>query len=91
MKPATLPLSCLPPAALEAAMRGGTESWGQWGSAEHHMLYVVDAVPSMRRRKCRCGCGRLKTHMVAANGVGLYWACEFSARRWAQRMNGRGG
>lgn len=77
----------LSPAALKAAMEGGTAQWGEWGSATHHVLYVEPAVPAMRRRKCRCGCGGKITHMAAANGVGLSWGCEMDTSRWVKLMN----
>lgn len=80
-------LNDLNPAALAAAMRGGTEAWGQRGSAMHHVLYVEPAVGNMRRRKCRlCSCGKRITHMAAANGVGLAWGCELSVHRWVKKM-----
>lgn len=82
-------LNKLSPAALGAAMRGGTELWGQRGSATHHVCYV-EAIKS--RRKCRCGCAQRKTHAGMANGVALTSGCELSVRRWvrAQQRQGEG-
>ena len=56
----------------------------KYGNARHHRRYKVEAVPAMKRRKCRCGCERRITHMGAANGVGLYWGCELSVARWVR-------
>jgi hypothetical protein len=62
----------LSPAALKAAMEGGTEAWGQHGSILRHRLYVE---PQDARGghylKCRCGCGRKAKFRLMANGV---WA-----------------
>ena len=65
-------LSKLSPAALAAAMRGGTDGWGQRGSAIEHVRYAEPAHPLMRRRKCHCGCGKRVTHTGMANGVALF-------------------
>lgn len=72
-------LNKLSPAALKAAMQGGTESWGQWGSSAHHARYAEE---HKSRRKCYCGCGRRQTHLGMCNGVGLICGCELSVRRW---------
>ena len=77
-------LANLSPAALKAAMEGGTAEWGQWGSAHHHQLYVEpigEEYPKRRRRLCHCGCRRKVTHRVAANGVTLSVGCEMRATR----------
>lgn len=77
-------LNNLGPEALRAAMRTGTERWGQHGSALLHALYVEPSTcPPRRRRKCRCGCGRKQTHALMANGVALSGGCELSMRRKA--------
>lgn len=73
-------------AAVRAAVEGGTEAWGQWASAERHIVYVEPASRAMRRRKCCCGCGRRITHHMAANGIALAWGCEFSAHQHAARV-----
>lgn len=75
-------LNNLPPEALKAAMIGGTESWGQWGSADQHIRYIQRA-PSALRRRCNCGCKRRASHSGMANGVCLTSGCELSMRRWA--------
>jgi hypothetical protein len=48
--------------ALSAAMKSGTKEWGEWGSAEHHVLYIE---PIFSRRKCRCGCKKRVTHRTS--------------------------
>jgi hypothetical protein len=76
-------LNELPPAALRAAMRGGTEGWGTWGSAALHVRYAQALSGPMRnRRMCRCGCGRKRTHMGMANGIALMGGCELVVARW---------
>lgn len=82
-------LNKLPPAALKAAMQTGTSSWGRYGSASEHALYIVEyqkPLPRKGRRKCRCGCKRYKTHYVAANGVCLASGCELEARRSLKKL-----
>lgn len=82
-------LGSLSPQALRAAMEGGTASWGEWGSARHHRLYVEpigDEWPMQKRRRCCCGCRKKVTHRVAANGVTLAARCEMDARRAAREM-----
>lgn len=83
-------LDSLSPQALQATMEGGTASWGQWGSADHHRLYVEPIGPEWpmrRRRRCTCGCHRKVTHRVAANGVTLSAGCEMDARRSAKELS----
>jgi hypothetical protein len=78
-------LSKLTPAALQAAMRGGTDGWGQRGSMVDHVLYVEPQ--DARRghyRKCRCGCGRRAKFRLMANGVCMMEGCELSMRRRAK-------
>lgn len=74
-------LNNLSPSALSAAIRGGTDNWGEWGSAEEHVRY---AEPIKSRRKCYCGCEGLITHNGMANGVSLIQGCELSINRWAR-------
>ena len=84
----------LSPAALSAAMRGGTATWGEWGSGERHILYVepIGAEPPKRKRRmCYCGCRRKDTHRLAANGVTLAMGCELEMRRIKRRWEPRGG
>lgn len=73
----------LPAPALKAAMRGGTEAWGEWGSARNHVRYAGPNRPQSRQR-CHCGCKRRATHIGMANGVGLIWACELRVARWVR-------
>lgn len=83
-------LNKLSPEALKAAMKGGTNSWGQWGSAEHHHMYVEELAKSNRRmriRKCYCGCGKRQTHGAFTNGVILMGGCELSCHRHAKEVN----
>lgn len=75
-------LSKLSRAALSAAMRGGTNAWGQYASAEKHIGYVEPQ--DARRghyRKCHCGCGKRAKFRAMFNGVCLYEGCEISAHR----------
>lgn len=76
-------LNKLPAPALRAAMATGTESWGSYGSALTHQLYVLPLPYRGRkgRRMCGCGCRKMATHYVAANGVGLASGCEMQAHR----------
>lgn len=78
-------LKDLSPAALSAAMRGGTDAWGQHGSAADHVRYS-EPLPKRpgARKKCHCGCGGRDTHIGMANGVGLAWGCELHIRRWVK-------
>lgn len=73
----------LSPAALSAAMRGGTQTWGQWASADDHIRYC-EPVEAASRRRCRCGCHRRATHRGMANGIALTSGCELSMRRWVR-------
>jgi len=77
-------LSALSPAALSAAMRGGTDDWGRTGSASDHIRYME---PMNSLRKCPCGCGGRATHLGMANGVGLISGCELRVRRWVKEAN----
>lgn len=79
-------LNKLSDAAREAAMRGGTASWGSWGSSEHHVRYM-EPVGSRERRRCGCGCKTRATHRGFANGVALVSGCELKVRRWVWTGN----
>ena len=80
----TLPhLNDLSPQALKAAMRGGMDAWGQWGSAHSHVLYAEPINPRFRRR-CSCGCKQRATHLGMANGICLVQGCELSIKRWVR-------
>jgi len=71
--------------ALSAAMRGGTEGWGQYGSSADHVRYSEPLERRRgRRRRCYCGCGRPVTHRGMANGVALACACELGIARWVR-------
>ncbi len=71
----------LTPAARSAAMRGGTDGWGQIGSATENIRYME---PVKSRRKCPCGCGGRRTHAGMANGLCLMGGCEMHVRRWVR-------
>lgn len=72
----------LSPQALRAAMRGGTDQWGTYGSSDAHVRYMEPIWPTWRRR-CPC-CKRRATHKRMANGVCLGTGCELSVRRWVK-------
>lgn len=75
----------LHPNALAAAMRGGTDGWGQRGSASDHVRYSLPIDKSdRRRRKCNCGCGKRSTHRGLANGVCLTEGCQMHIARWVR-------
>ena len=40
----------LSPAALKAAMQGGTDAWGQIGSATENVRYAEPIVPKSRKK-----------------------------------------
>ena len=73
----------LSPAALSAAMRGGTAGWGQIASAAEHVRYSQPVQPNSRR-KCHCGCGRRATHLGMANGMALASGCQLAIQRWVK-------
>jgi hypothetical protein len=79
-------LSKLPPKALAAAMKTGTEEWGQRASIFDHAMYVE---PQTARKghylKCRCGCGGKAKFRAMANGICMGEGCELSMHRWAKR------
>lgn len=80
-------LNNLSPHALKAAILGGVEDWGKWGSMDRHLLY---AEPQDARRghyrKCRCGCGGKARFRLMANGVCMGEGCELSIRREARAL-----
>lgn len=76
-------LKALSRPAISAAMRGGTELWGQWGSQSDHVRYAEPIDPRARQR-CSCGCKRRATHKGMANGVCLRSGCDLSIRRWVK-------
>lgn len=76
-------LNDLAPNELSAAMRGGTEAWGEIGSSERHVRYALPQLPK-KRRKCSCGCGQRAIHRGLANGMCLTDGCELRIRRWVR-------
>lgn len=83
-------LNKLSPPALKAAMKDGTSSYGTWGSATEHTLYVEALPPeyvNRHWRMCRCGCRKRARYAAKGNGVALASGCEFSMRRWVGEMN----
>lgn len=76
-------MNALSKAARSAAMRGGTDGWGQVASASDHVRYAELVRPRSRRRcSCSCGCTQRATHVGMANGCALVTACEMAIRRW---------
>ena len=73
----------LSPAALKAAMQGGTDAWGQIGSATENVRYAEPIVPKSRK-KYWCGCDERRTHWGMANGVCLTTACHLGILRWVK-------
>lgn len=81
-------LAKLSPAALSAAMRGGTEDWGRAASIHEHIVYAEPLTSrSMRMRKCHCGCGKRMTHGLFANGIIMGGGCEFAIHRRVRELN----
>ena len=76
-------LNNLSPTARSAAMRGGTDSWGRYGSALDHVRFAEPIYPRARRR-CHCGCKKRATHTGMANGVALMHGCELAVARWVR-------
>jgi hypothetical protein len=78
-------LSKLSPPELRAALKGGTAGWGSWGSSADHVRYSKALTgPKNKRRMCRCGCRKKRTHIGMANGVGLMGGCELWVARWVR-------
>jgi hypothetical protein len=71
--------------ALAAAMKGGTQDWGQHGSSSNHVRYG-EPLPRRRGRyrTCHCGCEKRSTHRGMANGVTLTSACGMGIARWVR-------
>lgn len=76
-------LNNLSPAALKAAMQGGTDAWGRMGSAKENVRYAEPITPKSRK-KCWCGCEGKRTHKGMANGVCLTTACHMGILRWVK-------
>lgn len=71
--------------ALSAAMRGGTDGWGEVGSSVRNVRYSELLPPRRgRRKRCHCGCEKPITHAGKANGVALTCACELGIARWVR-------
>jgi hypothetical protein len=81
-------LSKLSPAALSAAMRGGTADWGIVASSKDHVRYL-GTVSGRSRRRCHCGCGTRATHLGMANGIALMSGCEMRVRRWVKEQEAK--
>lgn len=80
-------LSKLSPAALAAAMRGGTAEWGRRACVGEHIGYVEPQ--DARRgqyRKCRCGCAGKAKFRAMFNGICMYSGCELSVRRFVKHQ-----
>ena len=76
-------LNKLNKSALSAAMRGGTDGWGQMGSSTMNVRYI-DLAPARARRRCHCGCEGRATHRGLANGVCLVSGCQMAILRWVK-------
>lgn len=74
-------LNDLSPAALKAAMTGGTSEWGTRASCVEHVRYC-EPIYSRSRRRCYCGCGKRASHVGKANGIALSSGCEMAMKRW---------
>ncbi len=78
-------LRSLSPAALAAAMRGGTAEWGDAASTAKHIGYVErQDARAGHYLKCRCGCGGRAKYRAMFNGICMYEGCELSAHRCAR-------
>lgn len=69
---------------LAAAMRGGTEAWGQCADADKHVRYAALKKMPGRKRRCKCGCGGPETYVGCANGLALMGGCQLSVQRWVK-------
>lgn len=77
-------LNELSPAALKAAMKGGTHAWGQRASIFEHIMYVEPARARRGQyRKCRCGCDGKAKFSAKANGIAMATGCEISMQKFA--------
>ena len=66
------------PAEARAASPG---DWGRHGSSDQGPRYATTGVSHWAT--CRC-CGNPQDHVGWANGVALFWGCEWSVRRWVR-------
>lgn len=76
-------LNDMHPNERAAAMKGGMDGWGRWGSAIEHIRYSMQ-IDAKKLGKCHCGCGGKATHYGGANGVALAWGCELNIARWVK-------
>lgn len=74
-------LNDLSPAALKAAIKGGTRNWSYYANIHEHVRYA-ELTSSKSRRKCHCGCKRRATHRGCCNGITMTMACELAIQRW---------
>lgn len=74
-------LNKLSPAALKAAVIGGTEGWGQHASIKG--ARYCEKAPSRSRRRCSC-CKKRATHQGRVNGISLITACEMQVMLWVK-------
>jgi hypothetical protein len=76
-------LSKLSPAALRAAMRGGTSEWGQRASTQEHVGYAErQTARGPNYVKCSCGCKQKAKYRAMFNGICMYEGCELSVHRF---------
>ncbi|OQX14583.1 MAG: hypothetical protein BWK73_09315 [Thiothrix lacustris] len=77
-------LNQLSPNALSAAMRGGTDGWGEIANSHTHIRYI-ELVSPRSRKHCLCGCRQRGTHRGFCNGLALTRPrCHLSAMRWVK-------
>ena len=79
----TAKLNAMHPAELKAALFGGIETWGEWGSASDHARYARK-IEGRGHRMCRCGCRKMVTYTGCCNGVALMSGCELTVARWVR-------
>ena len=78
-------LDKLSPAALSAAMRGGTAEWGQRASIREHVGYIErQDARGPNYLKCRCGCGKKAKYRAMFNGICMGEGCELSVHRFVK-------
>lgn len=78
------------PAAMRAAMKGGTVEWGQRASIKEHVGYVEKQdARGGHYLKCRCGCGGKAKYRAMFNGICMSEACELSAHRFVKTGRSR--
>lgn len=81
-------LDKLSPAALSAAMRGGTAEWGHRASIREHVGYVErQDARGPNYIKCRCGCGGKAKYRAMFNGICMSEGCELSMHRFVKSQS----